>query len=215
MKIVFGSRKPNEKESALLLKLGFDLNKLENKGRYYYLEVPSEKLKVKTNNPAFDLSITTISYNGVEVISINQKTAIYDSYVYFNINEKAILEALSKPEMEEEKQVKLSSFQQKLADRIRQIEFIVFEDGADRGYGKMLSAQLPYLQALRKENPEEHDQLISSNERYKKLFEMFPDWTDKNNLQPKYEARDVGIFAIMAHHSAQNSEDGKPECSIM
>ena len=28
-------------------------------------------------------------------------------------------------------------------------------------------------------------------------------------------SQDVGVFLIMAHDSAQNSEDGRPECSMM
>jgi len=188
----------------------------------------------KVSNPAFDRSFTTVSYNGVEVISINQKTAIYDSYVYFHINESAVDDALSKSltaaeekaenektgnsssteEKAEDKKPSLTEFQKKLAHRLLQLEFIVFEDGAQRGYGKMIGTQFPYLQALRKENQNEHDELIDSSERYKKLLSMFPDWTDKNNLQPKYEAKDVGVLAALAGTLGQHGE-GVEQCSIM
>lgn len=198
MKIPFGPREPNKKETKLLTKLGFDTNKMEKKGRYYYIEVPSDSnIKCKANDSAFDRTETTITYKGVEVISINQKTAIYDSYCYFNISEQAVEEALAKQEVEEKSEneaVKLTKFQKKLADRLSQVEFIVFGEGAQLGYGKMLGAQFPYLQALKKENPAEHDQLINSNEKYKKLLEMFPNWTDAFNLQGRYQDQDVGPF---------------------
>lgn len=63
MQIPFGSRKPNEQEKSLLEKLGFDITKIENKGRYYYLDVPSNsKLRCKVEQPAFDRLFTTVFY---------------------------------------------------------------------------------------------------------------------------------------------------------
>lgn len=89
---------------------------------------------------------------------------------------------------------------------------IIFQGGADRGYGKFISAQFPYLRELKAENPEEYKQLIESNEQYQQLEEMFPSWTDPNNLQRQYERRDVGLFAAVSSGSRDGSA---PECNIM
>jgi hypothetical protein len=219
MQIPFGPRKPNEKETELLTKIGFDLNKLEQRGRYYYLEVPvNSKIKCNVKNPAFDRQYTTVSYNGVEVISINQKTAIYDSYCYFNVSENAVEEALAKPEVVEDEKaentVKLTAFQQKVTDRLTQLVSIIFEDGAQRGYAKWIGIQLEHLRTLKQENTTEHDQLINSNAQYKKLLDMFPDWIDINNLQRKYEAQDVGAVMALAGTLGKDGE-GLEKCSIM
>ena len=61
---------------------------------------------------------------------------------------------------------------------------------------------------------EEHDKLIQSDERNKKLYEMFPNWTDPRNLQARYMRMDVGPFMAMA--SARRDGDYDQEkCCIM
>ncbi len=231
MKIPFGSRKPTEKESSQLTRLGFDLDKMEKGVKYYYLEIPSNpKMQCKIDNLRFNCTVTAVSYNGVEVISIKQQTAIYDSYVYFNINEKEIDKALTKslsgakgkivikktdksPSLEEKKEDKntqLTKFQKNLADRLSVIEFIVFDGGAETGHGSVLGEQLPCLQALRKENPEEDDKLMNSSDRYKELITMFPEWTDKYNLQPAYEAKNAAKLGTL-----EQDNDGHEQCKMM
>ena len=103
--------------------------------------------------------------------------------------------------------------QKKLDQELSQLANIVFEDGAQRGYGKHISSYLKKLVDLKKENTTEHDQLISTNEQYKNLLTMFPDWTDAKNLQRKYEAADVGPFMAVAGTLGQDGE--KEQCRIM
>lgn len=202
MKIPFGSRVPNNEEAELLKKIGFDLDKMKQQGRYYFLSVPKDKrVQCKEKNPAFDRRELTVTLNGEEVISINQKTAIYDAYVYFHLNEKNIKAALLKTDYippEPPEPPKLTEYQEKLAERLLQLEGIIFGNMAQRGYGSYIGLQFPYLTKLRNENPEEHDKFIASNDHYKKLYEMFPNWTDPNNLQRRYEAMDAGPFMAMS-----------------
>lgn len=213
MKIPFGSRAPDEKESKQLKKLGFDLDKVTYQGRYYFLETPDDpRIQVNEKHPAFDRREITVSFNEVEVISINQKTAMYDAWVHCHLNAKNIEEALLKKDVIPEKKPELTEYQEKLANRLLQLEDIIFGDGAQRGYGSFIGAQFPYLIKLREENPEEHDKFIASKESYKKLYQMFPNWTDRNNLQRKYEAMDVGVFAAM---SASSYDGEPPQCRLM
>lgn len=221
MQIPFGPGEPNQQQTELLTKLGFDLRSMEKKGRYYFLSVPeTPRIRCERHTPAFDKINYTLYYNDVSVITINQKTAIYDAYIYFNISTSSVDEALAKNAEISEKELgekksaapKLTEYQKRLVNRLRQLEFIIFEDGADRGYGSSIAQQFPYLQDLKRENPEEHDQLILNNERYKQLFEMFPAWTDPNHLQAHYEARDVGPFVAL---SAASEDGTRPECCVM
>lgn len=200
MQIPFGSRKPDDRESALLMLIGFDLEKLEFKGRYYFLTLPTDpKIKCTVKDPTFDRSETTVTYNGVTVISINQKTAMYDQFCYFTIRAKAVEEALNakpvaenkadeglKPDAGDKKaeaSVELTEFQERLAGRLSQVELIVSGAGAESEYGlSMLEAQLENLRELKKENSIEHDQLINSKEKYKKLLAMFPNWANEKSL---------------------------------
>ncbi len=89
---------------------------------------------------------------------------------------------------------------------------IIFGGGASRGYGSWIGAQCEHLRKLRAENPNEHDALIESNERYKELLSMFPDWKDSKNLQARYERMDAGPFMAM---SASSEDGSRPECSMM
>lgn len=210
MQIPFGSRKPNEKETELLTSLGFDLNSMEKQGRYYYLDVPNDpRIQVKKEQPAFDFIVTNVSLNALEVITITHKTAIYDNYVYFNLHKDNIKQALLREDIIPEKKSEFTDFQKKIADRLCQLQYICFEGGAERGYGKMIGAQLGYLKKYHKKNPEEHDTLINSKQSYKKLYDMFPDWKDVNKLQQKYESRDVGPFSAIIMNNDAN------DCRIM
>ncbi len=213
MRIPFGSRAPNKQEVELLSKLGFNLDEMSKEGRYYFIDVPNDpRIKINETHPQFDRREIYISFNGVEVIKINQKTAMYDAWVMFNLNEENIKEALSRPDLIPAKAPELTPFQSRLAMRLGQLKFVIFGDGAQRGYGKTIGDQFPYLIEMRKENPEEHDKFIASNEQYKKLYEMFPDWKDVNHLQKKYEDMDVGVFAVL---SAANEDGTRPDCRIM
>lgn len=211
MRIPFGEIAPDFEETAILAKLGFNVSNIQQQGKYYFLELPENpRITVDKKNPDFDRSYTRISLNGIEVISINQKTASYDSWVMFNINKDRLEEALAKNAevVIPNSASALTEFQVRLKDRLRQLESIIFEDGAQRGYGKLIGAQLTELKQLQQENPQEHDELISSNAQYQKLVEMFPSWTDSKNLQPKYEAQDVGAFSTLL----AASEDGSKCC---
>lgn len=219
MRVPFGPRVPNAQETELLTKLGFDLESMAQSGRYYFLNTPDNpRVRCEKITPDFDEVRYEIYYNDVSVINISQKTAIYDAYVYFNISASAVEEALAKnTEITEQEALakstkpELTEYQTRLADRLAQLVGIIFEGGASRGYGSMIGAQFSYLIALRKENPIEHDALIASNPRYTKLLEMFPNWSDPNHLQARYERMDVGPFAAMS----AGSEDGTNQCRIM
>lgn len=220
MRIPFGPNQPNETQTELLKSLGFNLEDMSMQGRYYFLNTPSSpRVRCERRTPDFDKVNYDIFYNDVRVISINQKTAAYDSYVYFNISSPAVVEALAKnAEITEEQAVamtaapELTAYQKRLASRLSQLANIIFEGGASRGYGSMIGTQCQLLRELKAENPAEHDALIASNPRYQELLEMFPNWTDSKNLQATYMLRDAGLFKAMS----ASSEDGTPpECSIM
>jgi hypothetical protein len=99
---------------------------------------------------------------------------------------------------EPEQEARKESYEERLHSRLRQLTFICFGDGAARGYGKCIGGQFSYLLELRKENPEEHDRIISSDTKYEKLYyDMFPGWHDVSNLQRKYEKMDRGVFAAL------------------
>lgn len=199
MRIPFGKKAPSEEQVALLKKIGFTEEHIIDGGQYFYLAIPDDPdLRCEQHNPAFDRRTFDLSFRGKEVVSVSQKTAIYDQYVYCDIDSDAIEEAIQLPKLEPSQEKQLSAYQHRLAERLSQLEFIIFEDGADRGYGKMISAQFPYLKELQAENPQEYRELMDSNPRYLKLEEMFPDWIDRHNLQSQYEARDAGPFAAMA-----------------
>ena len=161
MRVPFGSRVPNEQEKELLVKLGFNLDSMEQTGRYYFLNTPdSPRVRCEKRTPDFDKVMYNIYYNDVSVISINQKTAIYDAYVYFNISASSVEEALAKnAETTEEEAIEkyaepvLTNYQQRLASRLSQLVFIVFEGGASRGYGRDIGNQCQLLNELKKENP--------------------------------------------------------------
>jgi hypothetical protein len=213
MRVPFGPRVPNEQETGLLTKLGFNLASIEHTGRYYFLNTPDNpRVRCEKHTPDFDKIRYDIYYNEVEVISIRQKTAIYDSYVFFDITASSVEEALAKSaEMAVVAKPELSEYQVRLTDHLQQLVGIIFEGGASRGHGSMIGCQFPYLRELRKENPIEHDALIASNSRYKELLEMFPNWTDPQYLQGRYERMDAGPLAAMS----AISEDGTNPCKMM
>lgn len=206
MRVPFGARLPNKQERELLVKLGFNLDSMEKTGRYYFLNMPdSPRVRCERQTPDFDKVMYNIYYNDISVISINQKTAMYDAYVYFNISAPSVEEALAKnAEITEEEAIAkstkpvLTKYQKRLADRLSQLVNIIFEDGASRGYGSWIGAQCEHLRKLKTENPGEHDALIASNKQYQELLGMFPDWRDSHNLQARYERMDAGPFAAMS-----------------
>lgn len=170
------------------------------------------------SNPDFDKVHGSVKYNGIEVITFHQKTAIYDPYVQFNLFEMNIEEALSKPVSAAEEKVDedpaILDYRRRLTDRLFELEGIIFGDAARRGYGSWIGLQFPYLIALREENPAEHDAVIASNEHYTKLLEMFPNWSDPKGLQARYVAMDVGPFAALAMSASTSRTGEKPECTI-
>jgi hypothetical protein len=214
MKIPFGSRAPNEKELAQLEQLGFDQEKMTHKGRYYFLEIPNDpRIQVKEMHPAFDRREIHGKFNELEVISINQKTAMYDSWVFFYLDEKNIEQALLHKEFIPEKKQELTEYQKKLNTCLRSLETIIFEDGVQRGYGKMIGHHLQQLIELREENLEEHNKFIASKENYTKLYKIFPNWEDKTGLQKEYEAMKVNPFIV----ASTNDYDGtsQQQCRLM
>jgi len=214
MKIPFGARLPNAEESTLLQQVGISIDDTKT-GRYYYLTLPqSVRIEVEKHTPDFDKVNYIIRFNGVEIISINQKTAMYDAYVYCNIHTSAVELALTKNEeftQEQTSKPKLSDYQVRLVGRLHQLEGVIFEGGASKGYARCIPAQLHELIELKKENPQEHDAVIASNLRYRQLVKMFPNWIDSKNLQAQYEHTDVGPFAALS----AASEDGDGPCCIM
>ncbi len=212
MKIPFGENAPNFEETCLLAKLGFSISNINQRGKYYWLEMPENpRMDYKKRTPAFDRSHSIISLNGIEIITISQKTASYDSYVYFNFDLPAIDNALAKnAEKHEPIKKVLTEYQTSLRTPLLALESIIFESGAQRGYGKYIGHELERLRNLKQLNPGEHDAFVYSESNYKKLLEMFPDWLDSNNLQPTYEAQDVGPYLCMA----AAADDGEPSCRI-
>lgn len=85
MKIPYGKNKPNDSDAALLSELGFDLNKIELQGNYYFLTVP-EHLKVEYN---FDGGKDTynIFLKDTKIISIQYRTTYigYTDVMHFAI----------------------------------------------------------------------------------------------------------------------------------
>lgn len=84
-----------------------------------------------------------------------------------------------------------------LYNRICTLHNIVLGDGAQRGYGKLIGCNLELLRAIRAENPTEHDVFINADEDYKKLWKLFPNWTDAYELQKDFVAEDIGLAACM------------------
>ncbi|EDP47044.1 hypothetical protein [Rickettsiella grylli] len=197
MEIPFGSRAPNKKEFAQLKQLGFDPDKITFRGRYYFLEIPSDpRIQVNELFPAFDRREIHVQLNGFEVISINQKTAIYDSWVFCNLNKKNIEQALLCKEFIPEKKQELTEYQKRLNGCLRSLEIIIFEDGAQRGYANTIGDHLQQLIKLSEENPNEHNKLIAHNKNYTQLYEMFPHWVDQYELQKKYSAMEVNPLTV-------------------
>ena len=221
MKIPFGENRPSEEQQMALSKLGITVD-TEKTGRYYFLTAAtSARLKYIERRSDFDKINGSIEYNGVEVASVMQKTAVWDPWVMFSINVSKVDEVIAKdaertkpPEEEKAEEPAVAAYHAKLESRLLQLTNIIFEGGAARGYATSISVQFPYLQELRKEDPVEHDKVIKSSDRYTELFKMFPDWTDPSNLQAKYEAMDVGPFMAMAAAGSRTGE-GSGECCIM
>lgn len=203
---------------GLLARFGIEID-AEKTDKYYFFTLPdSPKFTYSEDRPDFDKINTTIKYNGVDLISIRQKTAVWDSWVIFSFDESKVDEALAKNATEAEVSKAddsvITEYHGRLKGRLRQLEAIIFEGGASRGYGSFIRAQFPYLLELRRENVEEHDKLIQSNKRYTELYEMFPNWTDPRNLQARYMRMDVSPFMAMA--SARRDGDYDQEkCCIM
>jgi phosphoribosylamine-glycine ligase len=93
--------------------------------------------------------------------------------VSFYLDEKNIEKALVHKEFIPEEKQKLTEYQEKLKTYLRNLEIIIFEDGAERGYAKMICGQLQELIKLREENLEEHNKFIDGNKNYSKLYKMF------------------------------------------
>ncbi len=101
--------------------------------------------------------------------------------------------SIFKPEPEQNTKPKLTDFQKRLANRLMNVEFIIFGSGAESGHARAIADQLKNLRDLRNENPAEHDSLIASKDTYKKLYAMFPNWTDTKGAQKRYESMDDGF----------------------
>lgn len=94
---------------------------------------------------------------------------------------------------EQNKKPALTDFQKRLANRLMNVEFIIFGSGAESGHARAIADQLKCLRDLRKENPSEHDSLIASEDTYKKLYAMFPNWTDTKGMQKRLKSMDAGF----------------------
>jgi hypothetical protein len=87
MKIPFGKRAPNEGENDLLATMGFDLKAISQYGKNFYLKVPKNSmLEVAMYQFGFDRQGYTVKFNGLEVITINQKTISHHTFIAFHIN---------------------------------------------------------------------------------------------------------------------------------
>jgi hypothetical protein len=192
MYLPIGQRKLSEKQIELLLKLGFDPSKMQQRGDGYYLEVP-ENSKIdltRDRDPERnDFETIVIKYNGIEVIGVLLKTAPYDSKTLsFTISEEAVEKALAMTGAAiAEKNLaegKLTEYQQKLAGRLADLAACVRTGGPNTSGAER---QLRYLRDLKNENPTEHDQLINSNEDYKNLLKLFPNWVNESGQQHKLQ----------------------------
>ncbi len=85
MKIPYGKNKPNDNDAALLSELGFDLNKIDLQGNYYFLTVP-EHLKVEHNSDRGKDNYN-IFLKDTKVISIQYRTTYigYTDVMHFAI----------------------------------------------------------------------------------------------------------------------------------
>ncbi len=201
MQIPFGSRQPNEQEKELLLKLGFNLNEIEQTGRYYFLNIPKnprircEKLPKDQQSQSY-----SIYYNDTRVITINQKTTFQDATVSFNFGTSSVIEAAleKNKEISDEEAKKISEYQANLVKYIIDLEMVVFNGGAQRGWADKIRPILSKLNYLNGENPTAHDVLIESNQRYKKVLDLFPGWIDVNNLEPQYKSMDINPWGALA-----------------
>lgn len=91
----------------------------------------------------------------------------------------------------------ISSYRKEVINRLFQLENIIFYDGASKGQGIAIQSQLNFLINYKRENLKEHNKIIESKENYMELYEMFPDWEDKNKLIEKYKAMDNSLFGTL------------------
>jgi|GEM_PF-3286400 hypothetical protein len=194
MQIPFGPLKPSSQEMELLTKLGFDMGAIEKKGKCYYLCIPETlRIHCEKRTLIFDKHQYTLYYNGVNVavIAVDMKMGVdTDPFMFFSISKPSVEKALARNVETSEEAIEaksaeksFSDYQARLEERLNDLEIIIFEDGAV----KMIGGLLLNLRDLKIENPEEHEQLIRSNERYQELLKMFPDWADPNSLEALFE----------------------------
>lgn len=88
-----------------------------------------------------------------------------------------------------------AKYENKLRDRLRQLEFATSYQGIQGGYARDIPSQLQLLQQLREKNSTQHDKIIESSDIYKKLYRDFPEWADPKNLTLTYQEMDHSIFS--------------------
>lgn len=144
--IPYGPKEPTGHDAEQLRNLGVDLNNLRSQGRYYYITLPDTgRIHIEENRPVFDKVEHRVFYNDIEVINVNQKTAMWDPYIFFKIFADNVQKALEKnAEISEQelgenyKNKELTHFQEKVKGKLDDLKMIVFEGGAARGYATLI-----------------------------------------------------------------------------
>ena len=94
MKLPYGESRPTPVEIGLFAKFCIEVD-AEKTGKYYFLTFPdSPKFTYSAEYITLSRIDTTVRYNGVDLISIREKTASWDPWVVFSFDESKVDEAL-------------------------------------------------------------------------------------------------------------------------
>lgn len=181
MRIPCGLNQPDAEIVNLLNKVYWHECKVIQESELYFIEITAAQFS-SMSFPLMQLELTldndrptySVSFKNILIFTSKQNPIDVNNDYTVTIDPQA-------------------AYRLNLDQAVLRLENIVFYEGAQRGYGKDIKRNLEYLAALRAKNPSEHDNFIATNENYKKLWKLFPNWIDKYGLQPDFEAMDNGV----------------------
>lgn len=191
MDIVIGKEKPHVTTLALLNTLGFNLVHNPDDDFPYSLsfadKINKSKITKRVINEDFDRTKTIYSFDGINIISVEFKSAVYDPYMIFRPDHTGLKKAIEKSinssnETKKEDNDNLIKFYNRIEDHMYQIQYIHTIVKKDES---ALLIQLGHMRKLREENQVDHDAYVK---QYHNIwYKLYPEWNNKiittNNTQ--------------------------------
>lgn len=157
------------------------------------LELHQTFLKIKKYDLRFQLKKTynkniireEIQFRNIPIITIIENT-LYRQHCVFSMNWRRIRQVIKKENVKTLENP-LTDYQIRLIHHIRCLRFVYHKSDSQITFVPFIKKQLEILRGLKRENKEEHDEILRSNmDNCRKLYFKFPNWLYKCNIEDDF-----------------------------